>query len=116
MTLALPDTGAADELDACSFRRPRMRAEFLDRDRRAVDEDLRQLALGVGDDAVLAEIDLFEVFAFRDDGEQHVDAGEIGELVDDFAAELGPAARPSTWCGSRSATSWSALIRRSAIG
>ena len=39
-----------------------------------------------GDDAVLAEIDLLEVLAGRHDREQHVDAGEVGELVDDLAA------------------------------
>src|SRR5258707_10817382 len=62
---------------------------ILDRDGRAVDEDLRQFAVAAGDDAVLAEIDLLEVLAGRDDREQHVDAGEIGELVDDLAALRG---------------------------
>ena len=45
---------------------------------------LRHVA--AGEHAVLAEIDFLEILAGRDDGEQHIDAGEIGQLVDDLAA------------------------------
>src|SRR5262249_2828466 len=50
-------------------------------------EDFRRLAAMAGD-AVLAEIDLIQVLARRDDGEQHVDILELDEIVDHLAADL----------------------------
>src|SRR5262249_1740269 len=64
------------------------RGRLLDRDGRAVDEDFRQLAAMAGD-AVLAEIDLVQILAGRDDGEQHVHVLELDEIVDHLAADLG---------------------------
>ncbi len=64
-----------------------MLAELLDRDRRAIDEDARQLA-AVGGETVLAEIDFVEVLAGGNDGEHDVDMREFGDLADDLSAFL----------------------------
>ena len=61
------------------------RCRFLDRDGRAVDDDLRHRA-ALRRDAVLAEQDLVEVLAGRHDGKQDVDAFEVRQVVDDLAA------------------------------
>src|SRR5262249_46666461 len=39
--------------------------------------------------AVLAEIDGIDILALGDDREHHIDVGEVGQLVDDLAADFG---------------------------
>src|SRR6185312_14076451 len=56
--------------------------------------------LAAREHAILAEIDLLQVLAFRDDRKHHIACGEFGKLVGDLAAvrrerfRLGPRAIP----------------------
>ena len=89
----LDDLGVAahrrgDEIGAELLELVADRGGFLDRDGRAIDHDRRQLA-ALAAHAVLAVEHVLHVLAGVDDREQHVDVFEIGQMVDDLAADLG---------------------------
>ena len=80
---------SADEF-APQLLQPRAdRFGLFDPDRGAVDQDFRPRPGGAGDEAVGAEIDLFEILAGRHHREHDVLAGKFARLIDDPPALLG---------------------------
>ena len=100
--LAVAADGGADEF-ATQLLQPRAdRFGLLDPDRGAVDQDFRARTGGAGDEAVVAEIDLFEILARRHHREHDVLAGKLVRTDRRSARPSWPAARPWRASGSRS--------------